>query len=163
MLRLLIVILILSFFLGTFWFLLTKHTTNGLEEFTFYNAYGLGEREDTDTLTIVLYFMFTTLSTVGLGDYNPKSSIERLFMTLVLMIGVASFSFIVTILIEIVIDVQNVTSKNEDSEKLSRFLLILRNFNKNKPLPPEMVAKFEKYFDYYWNNDKNYSLISESD
>ena len=154
------VILILSFFLGMFWFLMTKHTTSGPDEYTFYNAYGLGEREDLETLTIVLYFMFTTLSTVGLGDFNPKSEVERLIMTFILMIGVAAFSFIVTNLIEIVIDVQTVTSKNEDSEKLSRFLLILKNFNKNKPLPPEMVARFEKYFDYYWHNDKNYAMIS---
>ena len=99
------VILILSFFLGMFWYLITKHTTHGPDEYTFYNAYGLSERADLETLTIVLYFMFSTLSTVGLGDFNPKSEIERLVMTLVLMIGVAAFSFIVTNLIEIVIDV----------------------------------------------------------
>ena len=26
-----------------------------------------------------------------------------------------------------------------------------------------MIVRFEKYFEYYWKNDKNYSLVSEDD
>lgn len=26
-----------------------------------------------------------------------------------------------------------------------------------------MTAEFEKYFDYYWSNDKNYAMIEEED
>lgn len=47
--RLVLFILILSYFLGTFWYIITKHTTdlNAEEpEFTFYNAYGLEEKSD---------------------------------------------------------------------------------------------------------------------
>ena len=40
-----------------------------------------------------LYFAFTTLSTVGLGDYYPKSDIERLAGSFFLLIGVAAFSY----------------------------------------------------------------------
>jgi len=45
--RLVLFILILSYFLGTFWYIITKHTTdlNAVEpEFTFYNEYGLGDK-----------------------------------------------------------------------------------------------------------------------
>lgn len=40
------------------------------------------------------YFTFTTLSTVGFGDYYPKNDIERLFGSFVLLGGVATFSYI---------------------------------------------------------------------
>ena len=53
------------------------------------------------------------------------------------------------------------TAEQEDSETLSKWLLVLKSFNKNKPIPTEMVANFEKYFSYYWKNDKNYFLIDE--
>jgi len=33
---------------------------------------------------------------------------------------------------------------------MSRWLLLLKNFNNNKPLPVEMTKKFEKYFSYFW-------------
>jgi len=47
--RLVLFILILSYFLGTFWYIITKHTTdlNAVEpEFTFYNEYSLAEKTD---------------------------------------------------------------------------------------------------------------------
>jgi hypothetical protein len=41
---------------------------------------------------------------------------------------------------------KEVNAANEDSVNLSRWLLVLQNFNNNKPLPPEMISNFEKYF-----------------
>lgn len=46
---------------------------------------------------------------------------------------------------------------------MSRWLLLLKNFNNNKPLPPKMTSDFEKYFEYYWKNDKNVAISSEED
>jgi voltage-gated potassium channel len=40
------------------------------------------------------YFTFTTLSTVGFGDYYPRNNIERLMGSFVLLGGVAIFSYI---------------------------------------------------------------------
>ena len=57
------------------------------------------------------------------------------------------------------LEVQKVTQANEESEKLARWLLVIKNFNNNKPLPPDMTSKFEEYFLYYWQNDKNYAMV----
>lgn len=162
-LRLIIFILLLSYFLGTMWFIMTKHSTEDPEEFTFYNVYTLEDRSNFDNISVVMYFMFTTLSTVGFGDFNPKSEIERLIMTFILLIGVACFSYIMSQFIAILLEVQIITADNEDSETLSRWMLVLKNFNKNKPLPPEYSRKFEKYFEYYWRNDKNYAITTPED
>lgn len=40
-----------------------------------------------------MYFAFTTLSTVGFGDYYPVSDTERLTGAFVLLFGVATFSY----------------------------------------------------------------------
>ena len=87
------------------WFLMTKHTTKGPDEFTFYNVYGLADLTDFENVSVVMYFMFTTLSTVGFGDFNPKSELERLLMTFILIIGVACFAYIMSQLISIVLEV----------------------------------------------------------
>ena len=105
--------------------------------------YELYDKDDSFNLIIVLYFMFTTLSTVGFGDFNPKSELERGIMTFILLIGVACFSYIMSQFISILLEVQNITAENEDSERMSQWLLLLKNFNNNKPLPPEMSARFE--------------------
>ena len=92
--RIIVFILILAYFLGTIWFILTKHTTENEENYTFYNEYGMSEMTDFENLWIVVYFMFTSLSTVGIGDFNPKSEIERIMMTFILLVGVTCFSYI---------------------------------------------------------------------
>lgn len=107
--------------------------------------------------------MFTTLSTVGFGDYNPKSEPERVIMTFILLCGVACFSWIMGQFLGILVQLKQVTAENEDSVTFSRWILVLQNFNNNKPLPPEAVSKFEKYFEYYWKNNKNYAIASEDD
>jgi len=56
-----------------------------------------------------------------------------------------------------------ITAENEDSESLAQWMLLLKNFNKNRPLPPHMLKKFEAYFVYFWKNDKNYAMSSEED
>ena len=164
--RLVLFILILSYFLGTFWYIITKHTTNldaETPEFTFYNEYALAEKTDWQNLIIVVYFAFTTLSTVGFGDYNPKSEIERIVTTFILLVGVACFSYIMGQFIDILMNLQNVTADNEDSENLSKWLGLLAHFNRSSPLPKEMTKRFERYFEYYWANDKNYAIKSQID
>jgi voltage-gated potassium channel len=42
---------------------------------------------------VLMYFAFTTLSTVGFGDYYPVSNIERLVGSFVMLFGVAIFSY----------------------------------------------------------------------
>jgi len=42
------------------------------------------------------YFSFTSLSTVGFGDFNPKSEGERLMCAFILLFGVAIFSVVMS-------------------------------------------------------------------
>mmetsp|Transcript_1511 Transcript_1511/g.1006 ORF Transcript_1511/g.1006 Transcript_1511/m.1006 type:complete len:221 (+) Transcript_1511:675-1337(+) len=164
-LRLILTILILSYFVGTIWFIITRLVSKNDPDnlATFYNYYHLANNNDWKNLIIVIYFAFTTLSTVGFGDYNPKSELERIITTFILLIGVACFSYIMGQFIDILMNFQTVTADNEDSENLSKWLGLLSHFNKNRPLSKDMTKRFEQYFEYYWQNDKNYAIQSEED
>ena len=161
--RMIMFSLVLAYFIGTFWYMISKHTTHSPYEYTFFNEFGLAERDDWENLLLVMYFSFTTLSTVGFGDFHPKSEVERVVTTFILLVGVATFSFIMGQFIDILLNLQTVTASNEDSQNLSRWINLLKHFNKNRPLPPEMTREFEKYFEYYWANDKNNAIKSEDD
>ena len=132
--RSILIIFLLSYFVGTIWFIISKNTSKDSKDFTFYNEYSLEGKPATENLIIVLYFAFTTLSTVGFGDYNPKSELERTITAFILLIGVACFSYIMTQFIEILMNYQSVTADNEDSENLSKWFGLLAHFNKNMPL-----------------------------
>ena len=79
------------------------------------------------------------------------------------MVGVACFSYIMSQFIDILMSLQTVTADNEDSENLSKWFGLLAHFNSNKPLPKKMTKQFEMYFEYYWQNDKNYAIQTETD
>lgn len=111
----------------------------------------------------VVYFAFTTLATVGYGDYHAVNDIERVICSIILLFGVAVFSFIMGNFIEILMSFKIVTAENEESENLTKWLGLLARFNKGRPLPKEMTRKIENYFDYYWAKDRNYAIKSEDD
>ena len=64
------------------------------------------------------YFSLTTLSTVGFGDFDPKSSIERLYMAFGMLLGVAIFSSILDKLIKMMNKIKEVNQEYEDGSKL---------------------------------------------
>jgi len=57
-------------------------------------------------MLIGFYYALTSLSTIGLGDYHPKSDLERGIVAPMLLFGVAIFSISMNRLLEIVNDVE---------------------------------------------------------
>jgi hypothetical protein len=113
------------------------------DAFTFYNIYFDETHTDNDKLLIVVYYAFTTLSTVGFGDYHPKSDVERLVASFILVIGVAVFSFIMGNFIEILLNYKAVTAENGNQDDLTKWLGLLARFNKGRPLNKELTLKIE--------------------
>lgn len=52
------------------------------------------EQDDKRKAIIVMYYAFTSLSTVGFGDFSPRSDFERILCAIILLFGVAIFSYI---------------------------------------------------------------------
>ena len=104
---------------------------------------------------VYFYFSFTSLSTVGLGDYNPRSNSERLFIACGLLVGVAIFSYIMG---EFCKMVESFSTYNQlwggEGDELSKFFGVLKRFNHNEDFNLEIKRQIERYFDYRWDKDK---------
>ena len=72
-------------------------------------------------MLVAVYFSFTSLSTVGLGDYHPKSNPERACTAMLLLIGVAVFSYILGNFIEILQQLQKFNEELDDGDELTKF------------------------------------------
>ena len=70
-------------------------------DFISYNELDTDKYDNFSKTVILAYFSFTSLSTVGFGDYYPLSDSERLFGAFILLFGVAIFSYIMGMFIEI--------------------------------------------------------------
>jgi hypothetical protein len=65
--------------------------------------------------------------------------------------------------IDMLMEFKVVTADNEDNTNLSKWFGLLARFNKGRPLNKDLAVKIENYFDYYWAQDKNYGVKSETD
>ena len=106
------------------------------------------------TTVTVTYFMFTSLSTVGLGDLYPRSDLERIVGAFILLFGVMITSFVMDNFSAMLHQIKNFNLSFEDSRRLSLFLGTLKRFNGNTNLPEKLVDKIEKYFKYRWERNK---------
>lgn len=55
-----------------------------------------------DSMIIFMYYSFTSLTTVGFGDFNPRGDFERIYIAFGLLFGVAINSFIMGMFIDII-------------------------------------------------------------
>lgn len=103
----------------------------------------------------MVYYAFTSLSTVGFGDYNPRSDFERVLCAMILLFGVAIFSYIMGNFIAILDQYRHLNADLDEGDELARFFGLIRRFNDNVPLKISLKEQIEKHFDYKWVNDKN--------
>ena len=69
----------------------------------------------------VAYFAFTSLSTVGFGDLTPRSDLERVIGAILLLVGVALFTYIMGLFIEMLDELSLVQANYEDGDNLTKF------------------------------------------
>ena len=108
--------------------------------------------------TIILqYFSFTSLSTVGFGDFTPRSDVERGLCAIILLFGVAIFSYMMGIFINILDEFKSMNQDIADGagEKLSLFMNLMQKMNGGKSISLKLQNKITEFFEYKWKNDKN--------
>ena len=117
--KLIVIITNISFLTGVFWLMLCEFNHDFIFDIDpkydlkgehpasdqldlFIPYFGIIEMEHKESLIIAMYFAFTSLSTVGFGDYHPRGDIERVFGAFMLLFGVAIFSYILSIFRDII-------------------------------------------------------------
>ena len=104
------------------------------------------------------YYMFTSLSTVGLGDYHPINSQERIIGACILLFGVLVTSFVMENFMQMINNLRMVEESFDDSDQLSLFMATLKKFNDNCMLPLQIQDDIEKYFQYRWSHHINHAV-----
>jgi len=174
--KLIVVILNVSYFLGVLWliacelsaeyriFILEDDPTE--EAFisdNFFYYFDLHVQDYTRNTLIVMYYSFTSLSTVGFGDYHPRGNFERIICCFYLLFGVAIFSYIMGNFIEILHDFQKVNEHIDYGDQLDQFFGLLKRFNNNKNFNANFTERILQHFEYRWRTNKVSAFESEED
>ena len=127
------------------------------------DEYEVADRSDINVIIFVMYYSFTTLSTVGFGDIYPHSDVERLFTIIVLVAGVSIFSVFLGDIGSLIEKYDEVHGDLEQGDKLDGFLHMLTHFNNEVPINSELVERIRSLFSYRWENDKNLGVETDLD
>lgn len=143
-LKLMIIIMNITYFTGIFFLALCEMVHDFLENIEvedfldqswddrpdmFIDTFGFSSNSRKENLIIVFYFAFTSLSTVGFGDYHPRGNIERMIGAFILLGGVAIFSLIMGNFIEILQEFQKFNEDISDGDSLTQFFLAIKYLN----------------------------------
>ena len=170
--RVLAVILLLAYILGCIWFVYVMVLYDakdyfiswyGYEQELFVEEYDLKNTDPPINAIKMTYFAFTTLSSVGFGDFYPKNTEERILMIIIFLFSLTVFSAILGYMQDLLALQDKLDAENGDRESLQRFLGVLVRYNNHLPLRQEFTASIEDYFDFYWANDKLTFIASEAD
>ena len=126
---------------------------------------GIKDRENSflHQTTTFIYFAFTTLSTVGFGDYYPVSQFEHLSGSVLLLAGVATFSYIMGIFTEIINKFIKLDEDSEDSENLMKFFKMMKSFNGGREIDFKIQKRIIEFLEIKWKFDRNNCIQSEND
>ena len=128
---------------------------------TFLYRYHLWQHEIWEEMLIATYFAFTTLSTVGFGDYCPQSDAERAIGSCVLLFGVLIFSSILNDFVGLIDEFEVYDDPINHGYELTKFFGLIKYFNKNKSLNESLKSRIEDHFNYRWEHNLNQAFENE--
>ena len=166
--KLIIVLSNFSYLLAMFWFIMCKFIEDVIEGVDYNNPedaaehpyafivyYDLQHKEMAHTIITLTYFAFTSLATVGFGDYCPRSNAERVVGAIMLICGVAVFSYIMGMFSNILQKNEKYSRDFEEGLALNRFFGVIKKFNYLSNIDHNLKQRIENHFDFKWKNDRN--------
>ena len=99
--RLIMIAIICMYFLGCIWYYISlnyKEYANNGQLTSWYLFFDVGDRSEAYQVIFSQYFALTLLSTVGYGGESsyPINSLERLLATVLMLLAVGFFSYIMS-------------------------------------------------------------------
>jgi CRP-like cAMP-binding protein len=159
--RLILIATTLTYFMGCLWYFITSNNYINPGPTTFYNKYSLSDYPDHRKLIMCCYFALTTLATVGYGDLTPQSNLEKIIGILIMILGIALFSYIMGNFNDVLTNYDKQMGIVDKSADLQVWMTSLSKFTANQPLPRELVAKIDEHFKFFWKNDRLSSLTPD--
>jgi hypothetical protein len=133
-----IIAVMITYFIGCIVYFISNEFNNDhdVEELkTFNTVFDLYSYEtNKERLIVCCYFALTMLSTVGYGDFYPISNLEMILAVVIMLGGVAFFSFIMGNFIDIISNYDKKMGSPDRMPLLNTWIISLERFNTGTPL-----------------------------
>lgn len=143
----------ITYFLGCSWYLSVKYLCDETQTDSCFLIFFTDIDSPYDRLIICCYFILTTLSTVGYGDFTPISNNEKLLCIILMICGVAFFSYIMSHFTDIVLNHQKNMGIVDFTVDLQIWMVALSQLSKN-PLEKQVIKQIFQNFKYHWASNR---------
>lgn len=103
-------------------------------------------------LNISCYFIATTLSTVGYGDFYATNTYEKAMLIGILLIGIVQFSLIVANFNALLAEIDQNSNEGEGMDDLTLWISLLEVTGQK--ISQTLKDRIFAHFRYYWDNDR---------
>jgi CRP-like cAMP-binding protein len=141
MLSYLIVLLILIYLASCFWCYLGYRDQSN-PELTWLTYYNLTDADNLDIFTCALYYIFTTIFTIGYGDISPTNTVERVYVSILMTIGSVIWSFLLTAFSQVFI------INDERTSILNTRMEVLDSISSDLTLSDNLVERIRRSIQY---------------
>jgi hypothetical protein len=141
-----IVFLILIHWIACFWFLAPYLAD--FPENSWVTAAGIAKEAPSTQYIRSLYWVVTTVATVGYGDILPANDYEYLFAAGVMLLGAFMYAFIIGNIANLV--------RNLDAEQAGYFQRVeaIGNYLHARHIPPRLNEQVRDYYEYLWAHQR---------
>ena len=98
------------------------------------------------------YFIFSTLMTVGYGDFHATNTYEMGFCVILVIVGPTWFAFSMGRAIRIINCMKKLSGTENKMQDLNMWISHIER--KNKVIPPNLREKIHEHFLHFWRNDR---------
>lgn len=122
---------------GCIWYYLSSVDDDQVNSWVI--RYRIDDKSDFDAYISSIYFVFTTLTTVGYGDITPFTNMEKCFTIILMGFGVGFYSYMIGSL------TSSLKSSDSISMKVKSKYQGFKEFSKAINLSPEISDRVKKY------------------
>ena len=162
LIQLCITIIFLVYFLGCFWYWFLHHlkdyeysddqTATSPDESSFEEYFGLNELHSEHKALRSSYFILTTISTIGYGDFMARNVYEMGFVIVVMLTGVAVFAVIMGNFNSAFTFYTDVANGKDMLGELNTWMEMIERIHGN--IPKLLRTKIIQHFSYYFERDR---------
>jgi CRP-like cAMP-binding protein len=151
--------LFFCYFFACFWYFLSRLVEDKYStEKNFLKYFEIHEKPKNEQVLVIFYFIFTTLTTVGYGDYLAKNSEEMGLCILMMLVGSAWLALTMSKVISFVKEFEKIGKPKDNLRELTVFIHNLEHIH--GPMTSDLKSKLFKHFQYFWKNDRLGSLMN---
>ena len=150
-----------TYFLACIWYYYIDYVLREKNEPNdFIKNFGLEYDDSYDRFIKTWYFIFTTLVTVGYGDFYATNKYEMGFAIILLLAGPTWFAFMMGTAINVINSLQDLGETSHSKSELQLWLSFIES--NTEPLPTKLKEKILSHFVFMWRNDRLGQIMNNS-